>query len=408
MLMGSIIKKTIGLKSHRIERVFFCQEKLVAEIVARQRSRPICSGCGRKRPGYDTLRQRCWRHVPFWGIQTQLLYRPRRVQCRRCGIKVEAIPWARRKSSLSLPLIMVLTAFAKHLSWKEVARLFGLHWNTVRAAVQQVVDYGLEHRGTTAVLYIGIDELSRRRGHTYVTMVYDLVRRRLLWVGDGRDKQVLEEFFDQWGTERTKALQGICCDMWEPYADVIRHMAPGATLVFDKFHIVKHLMETVDKVRRQESAEKGQEHKDLVKGTRYIWLKNPWNLTDKQRIRLSQLEKLNLKINRAYLLKEQFRQFWDYVYPANAKKFLQQWFWWATHSRLEPMREFAWMLRRHQQDIMNYFKLRITAASVEGLNRKAKVISQRSYGFRTFATFRLALYHALGDLPMPKLTHTFL
>lgn len=217
---------------------------------------------------------------------------------------------------------MVLTVFAKHLFWKEVAHLFGLHWNTVRAAVQQVVDYGLEHRQTTEVLYIGIDELSRRRGHTYVTMVYDLLRRRLLWVGGGRDKQVLEEFFAQWGPEWTKALQGICCDMWVPYVDVIRQMAPGATLVFDKFHIVKHLMETVDKVRRQASAEKGQKHKNLVKGIGYIWLKNPWNLTNKQRVRLSQLEKLNLKINRAYLLKEQFPHFWDYVYPANAKKFL--------------------------------------------------------------------------------------
>jgi len=407
MLIDSIIKKTLGLKSHRIARVFFCEEELVVQIVPRQRSRPICSGCGRKRPGYDTLHQRCWRHVPFWGFQTRLLYRPRRVQCRRCGIKVEAIPWARRKSSLSLPLILVLTAFAKQLAWKEVARLFDLHWNTVRAAVQQVVDYGLEHREISEVLYIGIDELSRRRGHTYVTMVYDLIRGRLLWVGDGRDKQVLEEFFAQWGKERTKALQGICCDMWDPYVEVIGQLAPDAILVFDKFHIVKHLMEAVDTVRRQESAEKGQKYRDLVQGTRYIWLKNPWNLTDKQRVRLSQLEQLNLKINRAYLLKEQFRQFWDCVDPADAKKFLKQWFWWATHSRLEPMRKFAWMLRNHEQDILNYFKLRITAARVEGLNRKAKVVSQRSYGFRTFGTFRLALYHALGNLPVPKLTHTF-
>lgn len=174
------------------------------------------------------------------------------------------------------------------------------------------------------------------------------------------------------------------------------------------FHIVKQLMAAVDELRRQEIREKGREHKDLVKHTRYIWLKNPWNLTDKQRLRLSELEHLNLKINRAYLLKEQFRQFWEYLYPANARKFLKQWFWWATHSRLEPMRDFAWMLRRHEEDLMNYFKLRITAGPVEGLNRKAKVISQRSYGFRTFRTFRLALYHGLGDLPMPTLTRRFL
>jgi len=188
---------------------------------------------------------------------------------------------------------------------------------------------------------------------------------------------------------------------------VIRKWAPDATLVFDKFHIIKRLMEAVDAVRRQEIAQKDQQHKDLVKRSRYIWLKNPWNLTDKQKMRLSELERLNLKINRAYLLKEQFRQFWDYVYPSNAKKFLKQWFWWATHSRLQPMRDFAWTLRRHEQDILNYFKLRITAGSVEGLNRRAKVVSQRCYGFRTFEMFRMALYHSLGNLPVPKLTHTF-
>lgn len=407
MLVESIIKNTLGLKSHCVKQVFFDEGELVARIVPRQRSRPVCGVCGRRRPGYDTLRQRCWRHVPLWGIHVRLLYRPRRVQCCSCGIKMEAIPWAQGKSSLTVPVMMVLAVFAKQLAWKEVARLFGLHWNTVRAAVRGVVDYGLQHRDTAQVICIGIDELSRRCGHTYVTMVYDLARRRLLWVGDGREQQTLEAFFAQWGPERTAALQGICCDMWKPYAEVIRQLAPHATLVFDKFHIVKHLMEAVDEVRRQEIAQKGQQHKDLVKRTRYIWLKNPWNLTDKQKLRLSELEKLNLKINRAYLLKEQFRQFWDYAYPQNAKKFLKQWFWWATHSRLKPMRDFAWLLRRHEQDIINYFKLRITAGSVEGLNRKAKVVSQRSYGFRTFEMFRLALYHSLGNLPAPQSTHTF-
>jgi len=144
-----------------------------------------------------------------------------------------------------------------------------------------------------------------------------------------------------------------------------------------------------------------------LKKSRYIWLKNPWNLTDKQRVRLSDLEKLNLKINRAYLLKEAFRKFWDYSYKAWAKKYLNQWFWWATHSRLKPMRDFAWMIKRHQDDILNYFKVLIDNGTVEGLNNKAKAISHRAYGYRTAETFKLALYHGLGKLPEPQLTHKF-
>ena len=150
------------------------------------------------------------------------------------------------------------------------------------------------------------------------------------------------------------------------------------------------------------------ENLDLLKGTRYIWLKNPWNLTEIQKIRLSDLERLNLKINRAYLLKEVFRRFWDYTYQAWAKRYLDQWFWWATHSRLEPMRKFAWMIRRHQEDILNDFKVRIDNGAVEGLNNKAEVISHRAYGYRSAETFKLALYHGLGDLPMPELIHRFL
>jgi transposase len=167
-------------------------------------------------------------------------------------------------------------------------------------------------------------------------------------------------------------------------------------------------MEAVDKVRKEEAKQLKAENPELLKKTRYIWLKNPWNLTDQQRVRLSDLEKLNLKINRAYLLKEAFRRFWDYVYPAWAQRYLDQWFWWATHSRLEPMREFAWMLRRHEENILTYFKVLIDNGAVEALNKKAKAISHRAFGYPTAQTFKLALYNGLGKLPMPKLTHKVL
>ena len=278
----------------------------------------------------------------------------------------------------------------------------------MRSAVENVVQYGLEHRDTTGIIAIGIDEISRRKGHKYVTMVYDLTRMRLIWSGEGRSKETLRKFFEEWGEERTCAIQAFCLDMWKPYADVIDEQAPGAIKVFDKFHIVKHLLDAVDKVRKEEAARLKEIDPELLKKTRYIWLKNPWNLTEGQHVRLSDLVKLNLKINRAYILKENFRDLWGYTYPGNAEKFLDGWIWMATHSRLEPLRDFAWMLKRHKEGILNYFKSRISNGAVEGMNRKAKVVSQRAYGYRTFATFQLALYHVMGDLPMPETTHKFL
>jgi transposase len=408
MLVESIIKWTLQFKSWRVGKVSGSKEKLTVRVVPRRRSRAMCSGCGKRRPGYDTLPERVWRHVALWGIPVWLRYCPRRVKCPQCGVKVERMPWTMGKSTLTKPLIVGLATFAKLLSWEEVARLFGVHWNTVRAAVGHAVHYGLANRDTSMVIAIGIDEISRRKGHTYVTNVYDLELKRLLWTGEGRGEDVLERFFDEWGKKRTEAISCICCDMWDPYLKTIKDRAPKAAVVFDKFHIVQHLMKAVDEVRREEARSLRETNPELLKRTRYIWLKNPWNLTPKQKQRLGYLEKLNLRTNRAYLLKETFREFWEYKTQQLAKQFLKKWFWWATHSRLKPMRDFAWMLRRHEKGILNYFETRIDNGAVEGMNRKAKVLSQRAYGYRTFETFSLALYHVLGDLPMPELTHKFL
>jgi len=407
MLVESIVRKTLGLKRHCVNKVTEEHGEIVVYLVPDKRCKVVCSCCGRQGPGYDTLKERRWKHVPLWGIPVTLVHAPRRVECSTCGIRVEAIPWTQGKSPLSLPLSVVLATWSKLVAWKVVGQLFGFHWNTVRKAVKNVVDYGLANRDLGNLIYIGIDEISRKRGHVYHTQVYDLIEKRLLWSGEDRTSETLEAFFDYLGQERCECIEAVCCDMWAPYIDAIKKRLPNALLVFDKFHIVRHLLDAVDKVRKEEAQKLKSENPELLKKSRYIWLKNPWNLTDNQKVRLSDLEKLNLKINRAYLLKEAFRKFWDYSYKAWAKKYLIQWFWWATHSRLKPMRDFAWMVRRHQDDILNYFKVPIDNGAVEGLNNKAKAISHRAYGYRTAETFKLALYHGMGKLPEPQLTHKF-
>jgi transposase len=317
------------------------------------------------------------------------------------------MPWAAGKQRMTTALAKYLATWASDLPWTRVAELFHCSWGTVNSAVTHVVEYGLANRNLEEITNIGIDEISRKRGHVYLTNVYDLDRAILIWSGDGRSKDTLTEFFKLLGSELCEQIQGVCCDMWKPYIEIVQKYAPDAIQVFDKFHIVSHLSKTVDEVRRQEINEKGKEHKELMVKTRYIWLKNPWNLTEHQNARLRSLEKLNLKINRAYLLKEAFRRFWDYRSYAWAKKYLDWWFWWATHSRLEPMRKFAWMVRKHEEGILNYFKMRITNGTVEGLNNKAKMISHRAYGFRTPNTFIKNLYLCMADLPRPQTVHRF-
>ena len=408
MLVESLIRNTMELQGYKVEAVTGNTSGLIAQLAADRRYAPRCSRCGQPARYRDTRAVREFRHVPLWGIPVVLRYRPRRVICRRCpGVSIEQIPWASGKHRFTRELMVTLATWARTLPWTQVAKLFDCAWGTVSAAVKDAVAYGLANRDLGELTHIGIDEISRKRGHVYVTNVYDLITKRLIWSGEGRSEDTLRTFFDFLGPERIANLRGICCDMWQPYIDVIKGRAPQAVLVFDKFHIVRHLMDAVDQIRRDEIREKGAEFKQLVARTRYVWLKNPWNLTDKQAARLSQLESLNLKINRAYLLKEAFREFWNYHRAGWALRYLKRWFWWATHSRLPPMRDFAWMLRRHEEGILNYFRVPIHNGTVEGLNNKAKIVIHKAYGFRTAQTYICNLYHCLGDLPMPEIMHRF-
>lgn len=408
MLIESIIHVTLGMKNHRVVCVQLAQSELRVKLDAKKRRKLPCNLCGTPCHLKDKLKERRWSHVSLWGIAVYLFYQPRRVKCPEHGITVERIPWSMGKRPISFPLITVLAFWTRLLPWDQVARLFNVSWNTVRAAVEAAVDYGREREQYHGVRFIGIDEISRKRGHTYHTNVYDLEKKRLLWSGAHRDKDSLRRFFEWWGKERTATIEGVCCDMWQNYIDVIHEYCGKTVIVFDKFHIVRHLMEAVDEVRKIESKVLSGGNSEVLKGTRYLWLKNPWNLTDTQEISLRDLLKKKLKIVRAYLLKELFRKLWEYTSKAWAAKYLKRWFWWATHSRLKPLREFAWMLRRHEEGILAYFDTRIDNGIVEAMNNNAKVISHRARGYRSEHTYSLSLIHGLGKLELPKNQHRFL
>lgn len=255
-MIKSIVKKTLGLKRHCVKSVADREGRIVIELETRKGWRLPCRVCGELSRVRDRLDERTWRHVPLWGIPCELRYRPARVRCSNCrAIKVEAIPWSYGKSPLTIGLIWLLSAWAKLLAWKVVADQFGVHWNSVQGAVRQAVDYGLKHRELGSILCIGIDELSRKKGHVYVTNVYDLEERRLIWSGEGRSRETLKRFLEEHGEALKDQVIGVCCDMWQPYLDMIKEQFPNATLIFDKFHIVQHLNKAVDEVRKEEARE---------------------------------------------------------------------------------------------------------------------------------------------------------
>lgn len=407
MLLESLVRQTLCVKDHRVVKVVEDADGLQVILAPRLRRRLICSGCGGRAPLYDTLSERQWRHVPLWGIPVRLVYPPRRVHCPHCGVKVEKLPWAEGKHRLTTPLVILLATWSRLLSIDVVAKLFGVSWPTVGSAVQQAVAYGLDHREPSRALFIGVDEVSRKKGHVYQTVVYDLAERRLLWTGEGRGQETLARFFAEWGPERCAGLKAICCDMWSPYMAAIKECAPQATLVFDRFHLVRQLLVAVDRVRKDEALELRKKSPEVLRGTKYLLLRRPENLKPLQRARLGRLEKMNLKVSRAYLLKEAFQQVWGCQSKPEARGYLKKWFWWATHSRLEPMRDFAWLLRRHEEGVLNWFRFPITNGVVEAMNNNAKAISHRSRGFRSEKWFGILLLHCLGKLPLPEFTHRF-
>lgn len=418
MLVQTILKRVHPIKGFVYGQVRFVQDwepKIIeVEVRPRKGSRPICSVCGRPGPVHQTDRvPRPFEFVPLWGMAVVLWYCMRRVACTRCGVKVERVPWAVGKHRLTTAYAWFLAGWAKRLSWTQTAQAFRTSYYHVFAAVKMAVDWGRAHMDLTGIEAIGVDEMAIGKGHHYVTAVYqiDPGAKRLLWLGEQRKAKTLLKFFRWFGPERSAQLHFICSDMWKGYIKVIAKKAPASVHILDRFHIMANLGKALDEVRAQEARTlKAQGQAEVLKHSRWCFLKRPENLTDTQRFKLSQLLRWNLTIVRAYLLKEQFQVFWEYVSPAWAGKFLDQWTEQALRSRIEPLKNFAHTLRRHRELLLNYFRARkrFSAGVVEGLNNKAKTTMKNAYGYRTFESLQVALYHTLGDLPKPQLTHRFL
>jgi len=416
MLVQTILNRIEKQPGFVYRRITLLQEgrRLVlgVDLWPRRHSRAICSGCGRRRPGYDTLSVRRFQFVPLWGIPVYFLYPLRRVDCPRCGVKVERIPWSQGKNQLTTTYAWFLAGWTKKLSWKETARSFHTSWDSVVRCVKMAVAWGLEHRSLEGVRAIGIDEISRGHGQKYLTLVYqlDAGAKRLLWVGRDRTTKTLLKFFRMFGEQRSGALRFVCTDMWKPYLRVIAKKAGQAVNILDRFHIMTHLSQAIDQVRAQEVKElKAKGKEPVLSAARWCLLKRPENLTEKQEVKLEELMSCNLKTVRAYLLKEDFQWFWHYVSPLWAGKFLDAWCRRTMRSRLKPMKKVAKMLRRHRELLLNWFQAKgqVALGTVEGFNNKARVTTKRAYGFRSYDLLELALYQTLGDLPEPEFAHRF-
>lgn len=389
--------------------------RVEVKIESHQGIRGKCSACLKPSPGYDQLKERGWLSVPLWGIVVHFFYAPRRVECPEHGVGVEHIPWSQGKRPVTTAMMGFLARWARRLSWRETARTFQTSWETVYHSVEWFVEWGLAHRQLEAVRSLGIDEIhwgQGKRADQFLTVIYQIDQncRRLLWVGRRRTQATLQRGLEVLGPQVLSGLRYICSDMWQPYLSVMAQRAGHALHILDRFHIVQHLNKAVDEVRRAESARlRGKPIAAKLKKMRWKLLRGGSRVRGQARIKLVGLLQSKLATGRAWDLKECFQQFWRYKSVHWAGGFLDYWTRRAMRSRLEPMKRVARMLRRHEKLLLNWFKAKgeVSSGVVEGLNNKIRVVTRRSYGFRTFKAMEIALYHNLGRLPEPESTHRF-
>ena len=370
-------------------------------VVRAARPRLRCPECDRPCGGYDT-RERRWRHLDTMQYRTFVIAEVPRVQCEKHGIRQVSVPWSdpgARFTALFEALVIDWLCEANVLA---IARRLRLSWDQVAGIQKRAVTRGLVRRESRPPTQIGVDETSFQKRHEYVTVVHDIDEEVVVHVADDRKQEVLEAYFEGLGPKGCTKLEHIAMDMWAPYIAATRAHVPDAEakIVFDKFHIAKHLGDAVDQVRRRENRELASEGNGRLKRTKYLWLRNPDRMNVKQWREFAPLRDSRLKVARAWAIKEAAMLLWGYARRGWAERMWDRWYQWAIRSRLEPIKRVARMIKRHWQGVINAATTDVTNARAEALNSRIQWVKRMACGYRNRENFRNAIYFHLGGLDL--------
>jgi transposase len=359
-----------------------------------------CSGCGRVvRKLYDG-RERRWRHLDLAGMQLHLRYRLRRVDCRSCGVVVELVPWAAAGSHFTYAFEEMTAYLAQHAAKTVVVEAMRIAWATVGTIIRRVVDRKLPADRLEGLTHIGIDELSYRRHHEYVTVVVDHRRGGVVWAAPGKNADTLRSFFAELGPERCRKLEAVTIDMSAAYIKAVTEASPDALVVFDKFHVQRLAHDALDEVRRSEVRSAPPEARHRLKHTRFALQKSPWNLTVSDEAKLAEVQQTNRRLYRAYLLKDSLAAILRLSDFRTAAVKLDEWISWASRSRLVPFVRAAQTIATHMLGILTYVATGMTNARTEGLNGKTRTITKRSYGFHSASSLIAMLFLCCSGLAL--------
>lgn len=367
-----------------------------------------CPTCQAELPLYDHSEKRSWRHLDTGGFATYVLAQPPRVKCPDHGVLQVPLPWAEPRSRFTRAFERFAIDVMKETDISGAGNILKASWDECFGIMERAVGRGRARKEHQVPALIGVDEKAARKGHSYLTMVYDITGGTVEYIADDRTQASLNPYFASFTVTERRQITAVAMDMWPAYINSVREHLEDADkkIVFDRFHIMKHMGEAVDTVRKSEHRDLRAEGIETLTGTKYLWLYAERNLPAKHKGPFRVLKALNLKTARAWAVKESLSVLWNYHRLGWATRFYTQWFFWATHSRLKPVIDVAYMIKRHLYGVLNYFSAaRITNAAAEGLNSKIQTIKKMAYGFRNREHFKTAIFFHCGGLQLYPATH---
>jgi transposase len=363
-----------------------------------------CPECETELAGFDHAEARTWRHLDTCQFQTHVHAEIPRVQCPTHGVKQVRVPWAEARSRFTLLMErLVIDLILQCSTVKGACTIAAISWDEAWGIMRRAVARGQRRKEARPITYLGVDEKAFRKGHRYHTVVCDLERSTVEFVAEDRKTESLAAYYERLTDEQQAALQAVAMDMWEPYIGATRDGLPdgAARIVFDRFHIMREMTKAVDTVRKQEHREFLRAGEDSpLTGTKYVWLFSDERRPESHADTFATLQALNLKVGRAWAIKEALRTLWTYRQTAAVTRFFKDWYGWAVRSRLEPVKKVAATLKRHLDGVLRFVTHPITNGVAEGLNSKIMSIKRKAGGFRNPANFTTAIYFHCGGLDL--------
>jgi transposase len=368
----------------------------------------ICPECGHEGTLHDHAEERVWRHLDSCQFKTFLHARPPRVNCPEHGVRQVKLPWAEPRGRFTLLFEKFAITVLQHTSIQAARNILRISWDEAWHLLDRSVNRGLKRKKPRVIPYIGVDEKSAGSGqNNYVTIICDIENGTVEEVTEGKTKASFKSHLDALSTEQLDGIEAVSMDMSNSYIHAVLDTLPEGQdkIVFDRFHVMKHMLDAVNKVRKQEHKMLGKKEKSILTGSKYIWLYSKENLPFKHLDQFFYLKACDLKTSRAWAIKENLRRLWGYVNATWAEKFWKKWYFWATHSRLNPVKKVAKTLKNHLYGIMNFFKHRLTNAMAEGINSRIETLWKEACGFRNKKRFRTVILFHLGGLNLSPATH---